>query len=209
MSSRASAAWDGAEIDVVNMPTLAGFPVEEVPDVPTSDAVGSSVDGRPDTTESASEPELVADPGITAIPASDEAEVMGGLEASLDDLDGEPVVRAVLAFDTGERVPVDRSVLIGRNPKITGTVEAELPRIMKYDGAGQGVSRTHAEVRIDGTDLVIEDLDSTNGTEVETADGETEAVPAGRPVVIGIGSVVVLGDELRFEVVAPDADGDD
>ena len=130
---------------------------------------------------------------------------MGGLEASLDSLPSEPVVVAVLAFDTGERVPVDRAVLIGRNPKITGTVTADLPRIMKYDGPGHGLSRTHAEVRLVGADLVVEDLNSTNGTELEFGDGGRETVSPGRPVVIGVGSVVVLGDELRFEVLPADA----
>ncbi len=112
-------------------------------------------------------------------------------------------MHAILAFGNGERVPVDRNVLIGRNPKITGQVD-ELPRILKYDGPGQGLSRTHAEIRIEGGQLVVEDLQSTNGTEVQLPGSKRERIASGRAVAIVYGSVIVFGDELVCDVEAPE-----
>jgi len=106
-------------------------------------------------------------------------------------------VYGVLAFSNGERVDVDRAVLIGRNPKVAGAVEGGLPRIMKFDGPGQGLSRTHAEVRIEAGEVLIEDLQSTNGTEVQLPGQQRRRLRGGEPVVIVAGTLIDFGDELH------------
>ncbi len=106
-------------------------------------------------------------------------------------------VYGVLAFSNGERINVDRAVLIGRNPKVAGAVEGGLPHIMKFDGPGQGLSRTHAEVRVEAGEVVIEDLQSTNGTEVQLPGQQRRRLRAGEPVVIVPGTLVDFGDELH------------
>lgn len=112
-------------------------------------------------------------------------------------------VHAVLAFSNGVRIDVDRTVLIGRNPKVSGSVGNDLPRLMKFDGPGQGLSRTHAEVRIDDSQLVLEDLQSTNGTEVQLPGQPRQRVRSGEPVVLVPGSLIDFGDELHCTVEAP------
>ena len=112
-------------------------------------------------------------------------------------------VHAVLAFSNGERIDVDRPVLIGRNPKVSGAAGGVLPHIMKFDGPGQGLSRTHAEVRIEGAQLVLEDLQSTNGTEVELPGQQRRRLRSGEPVVITHGSLIDFGDELHCTVESP------
>ncbi len=110
-----------------------------------------------------------------------------------------PVV-GVLAFSNGERINVDRSILIGRNPKVTGSVDGPLPYIMKYEGPGQGLSRTHAEVRIEDGKLVLEDLRSTNGTDVQLPGQQRHRLQGGEPIVVVPGTLIDFGEELHCTV---------
>lgn len=110
----------------------------------------------------------------------------------------------VLVFSNGDRIIADRQILIGRNPRITGTSTSELPRIVKFESAGQGLSRTHAEVRLEGWQMLLEDLQSTNGTEVVLPGQAVRRMHAGEPVVIVPGTSIDFGDELTCTVeVAP------
>ncbi len=109
-------------------------------------------------------------------------------------------VHGILAFSNGERINVDRSVLIGRNPKVAGAIEGGLPHIMKFEGPGQGLSRTHAEVRIEGGEMLLEDLQSTNGTEVQLPGQPRRRVRSGEPVVVVPGTLIDFGDELHCTV---------
>ncbi len=125
--------------------------------------------------------ETAADHGDTAAPAA-------------------PTIHGVLAFSNGERINVDRSVLIGRNPKVAGAVEGGLPHIMKFDGPGQGLSRTHAEVRVEHGEMLLEDLQSTNGTEVQLPGQQRRRLRGGEPVVVVPGTLIDFGDELHCTV---------
>lgn len=106
----------------------------------------------------------------------------------------------VLAFSNGVRITVDRRVLIGRNPKVTGDVEGELPHLMKFDGPGQGLSRTHAEVRLEDGEMLLEDLESTNGTEVQLPGQQRRRLRSGEPVVLVPGTLIDFGEELHCSV---------
>ena len=106
-------------------------------------------------------------------------------------------VYGVLVFSNGERIDVDRSILIGRNPKVAGGADGGLPRIMKFDGPGQGLSRTHAEVRIEAGEVYVEDLQSTNGTEVQLPGQQRRRLRGGEPVAIVPGTLIDFGDELH------------
>ena len=75
-----------------------------------------------------------------------------------------PVV-ARLVFDSGLIVDVDRPQLIGRRP--TAPPEAdELPNLVTIPSPDGDISRAHTAVRVKGWDLLVEDVGSTNGTEV-------------------------------------------
>lgn len=106
----------------------------------------------------------------------------------------------VLAFSNGERVLVDRTILIGRNPKVVGSVTGEMPRLVKVGDARDGLSRTHAEIRVEGWQMLLEDLRSTNGTEVRLPGQVPRKLRAGEPVVIPVGTFVDLGEELQCTV---------
>ena len=122
-----------------------------------------------------------------------------------DDSDGEPEARsAVLVFSNGERVLIDRRVLIGRNPKVGDDIEGEMPHLMKFDGPGQGLSRTHAQISLDGGDLLLEDLESTNGTEVQLPGQQRRRVRPGEPMVVVAGTLIDFGEELHCTIELAD-----
>lgn len=146
-----------------------------------------------------------AAPISSAMPGDDLEATLG--ESELNDLQADPArtappvsdapVYGVLVFSNGERIEVDRSVLIGRNPKVAGAVEGGLPHIMKFDGPGQGLSRTHAEVRVEDGGIVVEDLQSTNGTEVQLPGQQRRRLRGGEPVAVVPGTLIDFGDELH------------
>ncbi|MGI5129070.1 FHA domain-containing protein [Pseudonocardia sp. CA-107938] len=70
----------------------------------------------------------------------------------------------VLVFDDGASYTVDAEYLVGRMPESDQRVSAgELRSIVVEDRSG-AVSRVHAEIRIDGWDVLLADTGSRNGT---------------------------------------------
>jgi pSer/pThr/pTyr-binding forkhead associated (FHA) protein len=61
------------------------------------------------------------------------------------------------------------------------------------------VSKTHAVVGPDPDGVWVQDLRSTNGTAITTANGMRTAVPAGGRAVAGLGAVVHIG-KVAFKV---------
>jgi sigma-B regulation protein RsbU (phosphoserine phosphatase) len=78
---------------------------------------------------------------------------------------------------------VQRTVDVGDGVYVVGTSLDCDVRL-----SSRRVSRTHAELRVDGDQLFVRDLGSTNGTLV---DGD---VVSGEEVLVGSGGVVVFGD---------------
>ena len=142
-----------------------------------------------------------------AAPFDAEADLASSLADEDDDSssDSGPTARpvAVLAFSNGERIEVDRTVLVGRNPKFDSSSADEIPYLMKYEGPGQGLSRSHAEFRVQDGQLMIEDLRSTNGTDVQPPGEGRRRLEGGVAVPIVPGTLVDFGDELRCMVETP------
>jgi|CXWL01.1.fsa_nt_gi hypothetical protein len=111
-------------------------------------------------------------------------------------------VLGVLTFSNGLVVQVDRPQLIGRSPKVEGQVGGELPNLVKLDQAGQGVSRRHVAIHIENWQVLLEDLNSANGTIVALPGRPARRLVAGEPVALEQGTVVDLGGEMSisFEV---------
>ena len=142
--------------------------------------------------------EVVGEPVTPTLPPDDRTRAPGAVgDAAAPEA---PQIHGVLAFSNGERIGVDRSVLIGRNPKVAGDVEGGLPHIMKFDGPGQGLSRTHAEVRVENGEMLLEDLQSTNGTEIQLPGQQRRRLRGGEPVVVVPGTLIDFGDELHCTV---------
>jgi hypothetical protein len=105
----------------------------------------------------------------------------------------------VLVFATGERVVVDTSIVIGRNPRAADEVsggDGRRPRLVKI--AHPGVSRQHAVIRLDRWSAHIDDLGSANGTTVTLPGRRTMSLRPGTPLELTIGAVVDLGGDVSF-----------
>jgi hypothetical protein len=105
---------------------------------------------------------------------------------------------AVLLFSTGERIIVDRPLLLGRNPRADRGSHVEAPRLVKLPGPG--VSRRHAAITIDRWRAHIDDLGSANGTEVTLPGLTPRRLAPGHPVGLVAGTHVDLGGDVSFVV---------
>lgn len=115
---------------------------------------------------------------------------------SLLHLTPHPVVRprptlGFIVFDDGASFGLDRSYVIGREPSASDNREAEL--LVIHDN-NDTLSRTHAELRLDGWTVQIVDLGSTNGTYIWDADNDRwNQLTAGHAIELQSGETVALG----------------
>ena len=144
--------------------------------------------------------------GLTIL-STDLAEIREQLPSwASDDLPGPfrtPTVAsrpAQLVLSTGLVVPLDRAVLLGRAPQVARVTNRELPRLITVPSPQQDISRTHAEVRVEGEHVVVTDLDSTNGIHVSRPGEGARRLHPGEPSVVGVDEVVDLGDGVTFSV---------
>jgi len=69
-----------------------------------------------------------------------------------------------LRFDSGMVVEIDRPLLIGRKPSADNRPGEELPALVTLPDPDAQLSRVHAELRIEGWDVLVVDRESKNGT---------------------------------------------
>lgn len=111
-----------------------------------------------------------------------------------------PPVVARLRLSTGLVVPLDRTVLVGRAPQVGRVTARELPRLVTVPSPTLDVSRTHAEVRLEGEHVVVTDLESLNGVRVLRPGAPARRLHPGEPTVLAPGETVDLGDGVTFTV---------
>ena len=104
----------------------------------------------------------------------------------------------VLIFDNGDRVEVDRPVVLGRDPKPIQSSDPEPPILHAVSSSTGQVSRTHAEIRADDWDVVLTDLGAMNGTALTLPGESPVAIEPGVATVITPGARVDLGGESGF-----------
>jgi hypothetical protein len=114
-----------------------------------------------------------------------------------------PPVLAVLRASDGTSAEVDRPVLIGRAPSGDRS-RSRTPRLMTVPSPNHDISRTHLEVTPDDWQIVVTDLNSTNGTILVRPGGtdRLELAP-GESVHVPVGSVMELGDGVSVSIDFP------
>jgi FHA domain len=113
-----------------------------------------------------------------------------------------PVV-AVLRASDGTSAELDRPVLIGRAPSPDRS-SSRAPRLMTVPSPNHDISRTHLEVAPDDWQIVVTDLNSTNGTIlVRPGRGDPQQLAPGEPVPVPVGSVMELGDGVSVLIDFP------
>ena len=108
----------------------------------------------------------------------------------------------VLRLSDGEVIQLDRGVILGRAPGTPEGNDRDRPHHVKLPSPDNDISRKHVEVRLDGWQVTVVDLNSRNGTIVTPPDGVPETLAPGGSRVIEPGSVVSLTGttSFRFEV---------
>jgi len=106
-----------------------------------------------------------------------------------------------IRFSTGQVVSVAGTILIGRSPKVPlvapgrslGAVE-----LVAVPSPQQDISRTHVELRVDGWQLLVTDLGSTNGTVIAIPGRDPQRLRSNESFPLPVGATVNLADEVQF-----------
>lgn len=105
-------------------------------------------------------------------------------------------VLGTLQVSTGDAIPLDRGVLLGRSPDPDRLVGGERPHYVKVPSPGKDISRNHLEVRLDGWQVLVVDLGSTNGTTITPPGLPAKHLKPDQPAPIEPGTVISLSDEV-------------
>ena len=103
-----------------------------------------------------------------------------------------------LVLSSGLVLSLSRPVLIGRAPAVSRVANREIPRLVTVASPNQDISRTHAEVRQDGDDVLVTDLMSTNGVLLLRPGAKPLRLHPGEPTLVEPGVVVDLGEGISF-----------
>ncbi len=120
-----------------------------------------------------------------------------GEEPENGDGDGPLVHRMRIA---GEVFVLDVDSYIGRRPH-AAPLSQNTTRLITVSSPAQEVSATHLLVSQRGDEVVVTDLNSTNGTLVELPDGSQLHLSGGTPTAISPGSRILLGDGVVVDVL--------
>jgi hypothetical protein len=112
-------------------------------------------------------------------------------------------ILAVLRASDGSTVELDRPVLIGRAPSADRS-SSRSARLMTVASPNYDISRTHLEVAPQDWQIVVTDLNSTNGTVlVRPGAVDRQQLAPGEPVLAQVGSVIELGDGVSVLIDFP------
>ncbi len=108
-----------------------------------------------------------------------------------------------LRLPTGETVPFDRGVVLGRKP-VPVNPHAPLPHLVAVPQEASFVSRMHLQIELDGWLVICRDLGSRGGTTLTMAGRAPERLRAMEPHVLEPGCRVSLADqyEVAYEVTS-------
>ena len=103
----------------------------------------------------------------------------------------------------GQRIALDRPVIIGRRPAAPRIPFPSPPRLVTVVSPTSEVSSTHLELRQLGASVIATDLRSTNGSVVVIPGAMPRQLRQGESVVVTPGTLIDIGDGNRLEVLSP------
>ncbi|PYI38307.1 hypothetical protein CVS30_11300 [Arthrobacter psychrolactophilus] len=106
-----------------------------------------------------------------------------------------------MRISSGEVVDLDHSLIIGRQPSLSQVLGGAMPRLVQVVSENGDISRSHVEVRLDQWEVVLVDLNATNGTVLIREGAEAYRLGQGEEVTLENGDIAELGDgvSLLFE----------
>jgi hypothetical protein len=104
-------------------------------------------------------------------------------------------------ISTGEVLDLDHSLVIGRHPSVSRVLGGVMPRLVQVHSGSGDISRSHVEVRLEGWDVLLVDLEATNGTVLVREGQVPRRLGQGEQVLLRNGDIAELGDgvSLVFE----------
>lgn len=145
---------------------------------------------------------------VSELPKDQDMTIVPGLgDTDLYDEPGQPPAGSTglsLSVSTGAEVPLDRPVLIGRAPESARFSAGVQPRLVTVPSPEQDISRTHVEVRAEGSSAVVTDLNSTNGTVVIQPGSAPRRLHGSEGASVPVGTLIDLGDGVTANVHAAD-----
>lgn len=102
----------------------------------------------------------------------------------------------VLVVSTGERIALDKDIIIGRRPRSQPQAGRPESHLVPVVSPNQQISRTHCEIRVDGWDVRVRDLGSNNGTFLLRAGQPAARVGETSGMILQVGDVIDLGDSV-------------
>ena len=111
----------------------------------------------------------------------------------------------LLRLSTGDVVPLDRGVIMGRNPRAVDEHDAKRPHLVRLPSPDNDVSRTHVEIRLEDWHVLAVDLASTNGTTVTIPGQAPIRLRPHEPMPLEPNAEVNLADEIVFRYEVPTA----
>lgn len=105
-----------------------------------------------------------------------------------------------LRLPTGEVVPLDRGVILGRKPA-PAEGSTDWPHLVHLPKDHSFVSRRHLQIELDGWDVVARDLGSRGGTTITPPGREPERMRPGDSYVLEAGTVLDMAHvySVRYE----------
>lgn len=107
-------------------------------------------------------------------------------------------VLGVLRLPGGDPIVLDRSAIIGREPKPGRLVDGETAHAVKVASPEGEISRTHLEVRLEGWHVLVTDLNSTNGTTIARPGASAERLRPNEPTLVEPGTSLTLADQFTI-----------
>ena len=99
---------------------------------------------------------------------------------------------AALLLDTGQSIPVNRTIVLGRAPSPQRATDSPIP----VEDQTRSLSRTHVRIAPSEGGITIEDLNSANGTRARSPNGQTHTLVPGQPIELPMNSQLLLGERL-------------
>jgi len=97
-----------------------------------------------------------------------------------------------LLLDTGQSIPMDRTIVLGRAPSPVSPGDVPIP----VDDQTRSLSRTHVRITPTASGISIVDMNSANGTRARTPNGRTHTLVPGQPLELPLNSQLLLGERL-------------
>jgi hypothetical protein len=110
-----------------------------------------------------------------------------------------PVLGRIL-LSTGERIVLDRPVIIGRKPRSPRFSNQDVPRLVSVNGPHQDISRSHLKIELEDWSVMVSDMGSTNGTTLRRPGLPERRLQGPEPVVAQVGDVYDMGDGVTMTV---------